>query len=924
MSEFDPNAFLAQSEQPQAPMPQNQGGMPPDESGGQGFDPDAFLKDSEEQEYDTLGHTAKAAALGVAKGVLGPIATYGEKHLLHMKSQDILAEQEHHPIVHAAGEVAGLVGSSIAGVGEGAILSKAGEAAAAVSGLGKATEGASLGYKVGSEAVKQAAEMAVMQSGDEVSKKILSDPKASSESAVANIGLAAALGAGFGATSSGTGALWKATLGPKFAEGLSGFRNYLDGGTAVLPDELKAAKDTLGVEVAPEVSAAMSGDPTAVGHFNILKEGQNRKIAEGIEKFHNDAAESVVNSLGVAPEDVAVRNLGDEASDIKSAFKEGYKNKYGTMADDYAKKQTEAGKIMLPDEARLAKYGDLLESGMTKVGTDSPLYKLYNDYGQRLLAKDSIAGVDQLRTEIGGEIDKAIRAADTNSLGALKDIRTKLGEFQDQMIEKEAMKSGAPGAEALGADAIAERQALSQRYKDFATQSNELADHFGIGRFRGYKDLVNKIDGLSSEQLLNKFSFKNNADAIPFLKEYLPEVYDKVRESELKQFIKPAVLSAKGEAPVNIKKLNDLVAKAMANDKNYVEAILPQDAIQKIQAAAKLSEAIPNPKSSGTAGWMTKMFKDMPRNAVAVVGALTQHGLGARIEGGMMGMLLGELGQKLTRDAPDALRLAHLKFLGSEQPVKAEAFKAMVDYMTATYKGETMLAKASAGVFKSGRQVMTENMMPDAKTRDKLDKEVTSLQKTPDKMMNHQADSNLGHYLPDHQTGMTQTTTTAMQYLQQIKPQPFQPSPLDRPIDPTPAEMARYHRALDIAQQPAVVLQHIKDGTLQPTDIADLKAMYPSTYQNIAQKLTNEMTTNVAGEEPIPYKTRIGLSLFLGQPLDSSMTPQAIMAAQPQPKQPPPPQQGGSKGGSVKALGKSNSNYMTPNQSSEAHKAQKD
>jgi hypothetical protein len=47
----------------------------------------------------------------------------------------------------------------------------------------------------------------------------------------------------------------------------------------------------------------------------------------------------------------------------------------------------------------------------------------------------------------------------------------------------------------------------------------------------------------------------------------------------------------------------------------------------------------------------------------------------------------------------------------------------------------------------------------------------------------------------------------------------------------------------------------------------------------------NSMVNHLSKDNTIPYKTRLGISLFMGQPLDSSMKPMSILASQPQPPQ---------------------------------------
>lgn len=910
---FDPDAFLAS--QSSAPADNHQ-----DLSG---FDPDEFLNDVQQEKYGGLGQQAMAGIEGVAKGIAGPLAPLAEKHLLGVKEEDIRGREEANPITQGIGQAAGLGAGMLTGTGEAAVMTKAGEMAQQALGLGKVADGVSLGYKVGSSAVQQAAEMAVLQSGDEAAKMILNDPKTSAESAIANIGLSAALGGAGGALVSGVvSPLWEATAGPKLEQALSHFKNHLDGSKLLMPEAAEDAIKTLGIEVDPVTRAGLSRDPRTLGPYSTLREAQNKTVLEGIQNLERNATDSVANALGVLPEDVAVHSENEAGHNLLETFKKEYNEKYAPIADALEKRNKEAAMISIPDEARLDQYGKMIEEAMQKVGTDSPAYKLYNDYGNRLLAKETIGGVDMLKTELNGEISKAVRAGDTNAMQALRDIRSSLADFQENQITKEAMQLEKSGIKTAGKSAeqlIAERANTNRSYADFAKMSNELTDHLGIGSFTGAKGLQGKLtDKVSAEQLLNKFSFKGNADFIPFLQKNFPEVLERVKDNELKRFLKPAVLSAKGEAPINIKRLGDILDKAMAGQKEYAEAILPQGAIQKIQAARDLMETIPGHKSSHTAGWMAKMYEHMPASAMAAVGMITGHN---PITSGIM----GHAAQLLGRDAPDAVRLGYLKFLASDQPIKAEGFKAMVDYIHNTVKGENLLSKATRNIFKAGAQVLTDSQRPNEADRTRLDKQVTKAVENPEALMQRQDIGHLGHYLPDHQVAITGSALSAVKYLSSLKPHPQQLSPMDKPIPPTPAQEARYQRALNIAQQPAVVLEHIKNGTIQPSDIQDLKAMYPGVYQNMAQKMTNEIGHKRSDDQMVPYSTRMGMSLFLGQPLDATMTPSAIVSAQP--KAPQGAQQGSQKpppASKTNKLGKSNKQYMTPGQAAEADRSSRE
>lgn len=889
--------------------------------------------ESQEDKYGTPGQQAIAGLEGIGKGVIGPVAPALEK-AFGVDPEAIRGREEANPWTHGIGQGVGLVAPAILTMGASAeakalagmatlpgIMGKAGTAAQLMTGLGAAEAGASLGFKIGAAAVGQAAEMAVFQGSDEVAKMVLNDPTASAESAIANVGLAAALGAGLGGAGSAAwnGAvspLWKATAGPKVEQALSSFKDYLEGGKLLLPEQIENATKELGIEVSGATKAAMSGNAKYAQAFNELREAQNPSVIADLKNINQMTSESVMKSLKLDPADIEVYSENEAGKDLKNAFLKEYKDKYGPVSDALEKRNAEAVHISVPDDAKLDLYGKMLERGMAKVGTDSPAYKLYSEYGNRLLAKDTIGQMDMLKTEIYNSAKSLVK--DNNEKMALHDIGSMIKDFQESQIDRAASKGLTKSAfEKSGADIIAERQAANQGYAKFSQMSDDLSKHIGMGEFRGYKSLIDKMsDKKSAEQLLNAFSPKGDADLIPFLKEHFPETLEHVRQNELKKILKPAILSAKDEMPVNIKKLNDIIEKGLAGQKEYIDFALPKGALEKIQAAGTLTNAIPAMKSSGTAGWMSKLYSKMPASVMASVAWLTGHGPLAGLVGGHFAQVLG-------RDAPDAIKLALLRFVAADQPIKSEGFKAMVDFLHATYKGENAIAKASANVLRPGVQVISTSQMPTKVDIMKLDKMVAKIQARPEILMQSAQNDHVGHYMPKQQTALTQTTAQAIKYLDTLKPQPYQASPLDKPVEPSPIAVARYHRALTIAQEPMVVLQHVKDGTVQVNDLVDLKSMYPAVYQKMAQNLTNEISNAQANDVPIPYHTKIGMSLFLGQPLDSSMTPASIMAAQPKPK-PLQPMQGPKKQGSPSKMGKNIKSYQTPDQASASRRVNHD
>lgn len=207
-----------------------------------------------------------------------------------------------------------------------------------------------------------------------------------------------------------------------------------------------------------------------------------------------------------------------------------------------------------------------------------------------------------------------------------------------------------------------------------------------------------------------------------------------------------------------------------------------------------------------------------------------------------------------------------------------EAFKSSVDYLHSAVKGHDKLKNMSSSFLGAKGQRLLE---PDEKSREALKEHLQKVTEDPSELL--KVGGKLGHYLPEQATQLAAAAATATNYLSSIKPLPHQPGPLDKVIEPGKMEMAQYDRQIDIAQQPLLILQHVKDGTLMPQDITTLKMIFPGLYDSMVSEATEALVNAKQKEMEIPYKQKQSLSMLLGQPLDYTMTPnamQAIMKAQ--------------------------------------------
>lgn len=255
-----------------------------------------------------------------------------------------------------------------------------------------------------------------------------------------------------------------------------------------------------------------------------------------------------------------------------------------------------------------------------------------------------------------------------------------------------------------------------------------------------------------------------------------------------------------------------------------------------------------------------------------------------------------------------------------DKPINMLAYGQATDLVKNAMAGQKLLEKSAKSIFIPGAVILPQHLAPTEKQLEQLDEQVKRNGQDPSKVIS--TSKNLDHYVPEHSNAITRKAASATTYLNSIRPTTSKQNPLDSDTPISPMQKAAYTRALTVAQQPLVVLEHIKDGTLQKQDIATLHAIHPEVYTQLQQQLLQEVAERVQKGENVPYHTRQALSLFTGSTLDSTFTPSSIIAAQPKPK--PMPQQQGAASKSMNSLGKSNKTYRTPSQTSEQDRANRD
>lgn len=216
--------------------------------------------------------------------------------------------------------------------------------------------------------------------------------------------------------------------------------------------------------------------------------------------------------------------------------------------------------------------------------------------------------------------------------------------------------------------------------------------------------------------------------------------------------------------------------------------------------------------------------------------------------------------------------MGHMAEPMMSQDPHPKAFRGAVDYLASAHRGQDLIDKSVSGLFNSKSPKMEHNSIH----INDLKQHIDSMSANPQSMLDIGGD--LGHYLPGHNAQLAALSASATQYLSSLKPKNTQESPLDSVLPPSKAQVHEYDRQIGIAQNPLMALQHAKDGTLLPADVATLQMVYPNLYKSISSKIGEQLIDAKDKGEKIPYKMRSSLGLLLGQPVDSTMTTQSMQA----------------------------------------------
>lgn len=200
-----------------------------------------------------------------------------------------------------------------------------------------------------------------------------------------------------------------------------------------------------------------------------------------------------------------------------------------------------------------------------------------------------------------------------------------------------------------------------------------------------------------------------------------------------------------------------------------------------------------------------------------------------------------------------------------------QAFRNSVDFLHSSIKGKDKLSAKINSLFEKTKP---EKISPSV--RNGLSEKISELSTSPEKMLDIGGD--LGHYMPEQAAQMAESVSGAVQYLTSLKPAGQKPGPLDSTLPVSKYDQIKYERALDIAQDPTLVIDYAKNGVLEDSDVIALNTMYPKLAQAIALKATEFLVDKESKGKKLTMAQKRSFSAILGQPMTFVQGPDAIRA----------------------------------------------
>lgn len=799
-----------------------------------------------------LEGAAETATLGLSGAVESALGVDPE-------AQRKRAEQN--PIAHGVGEVVGAVAPALVG-DEAGLLNVLGKAGGVGERAAKALVGGNpekLATKLAGWAGRGAAESALMTGEHVLNEAVLGDPEATAEHALAEIGVSAVLG-GAGNAILGKAVESTGTLASKlYGTGEELIQNF----RKMKPNagEIEAAAERLGVEPLPgqlsasktvqDLQSQIAKEPTIAG----------RKEQAAIDMQYDAIRKATTEAVG----DASPMSKAEVGDTLKVGLKNSVEEAYKPIEEMYSflKEQSEQVPIDQAELKRIVKALPDIEGASKR--PHSPEGAFTKRLADDLQLQTTVDDLKKLRTSVGNEANPLTKPELRYYSGAVQEMLDDLEE-KSILAHVNTMVNEGRLSNEVANRLIGTRTEAKEAYKGLMETLGEVAEATGRRRVYGVKHFLDHLDDLPSEKLVDKLFQKGDSKFLQFFAENFPaqaETLGRYQKGQIAEkafkdgIVQPGIVSRE------VKKLSPEVQKFL----------FTPEQLAKLDDATTLLDAMPkdiNPSGTAKSQSWHDALNPFRHGAETVAGGLV---------GGPAGAVLGYAAGVAGPEVSSYLKRGLLRGLVAGLPEEVARHGALGRIMDVSQRTTKNVTRAAKAVF--AREV-TERLVLSRDERDRAAKKSQELSDNPDKLMDRltKMTEGMDAHAPNTSSAMSSAASRAVQFLASKVPRPTQVSPFSPPVEPSEIEKMTFRRYADAVLDPVGVMSRIHDGSLMKADLEALQAVYPKLYASMRDAVTEQMTQAITKKEMVPYKTRLGVSMFLGAPVDRSLEPASIVSTQ--------------------------------------------
>lgn len=611
-------------------------------------------------------------------------------------------------------------------------------------------------------------------------------------------------------------------------------------------DAAEAAAQRQGVPLFP---TALSSDALPRDTYVSLSKNPTvagQKAAKEIDATYRALDETAARIVGTAPEAEAARMSRNVAGlEAKQAIKEKIEEFRSLFGKGYGELNDVTGAFPISEDARLALAqsveGNKLMQLETLKGEAGKLKAIVND----ALKADTVESLNQIKTTVGNSLSEAHRAGNYNLVEMLSPVDKALKDMREQAIEAGLAKMKETGGTAMeqAARLSGRRAELDSQYKSFKEFIKQIAQEAKLGNIKDQAKLLAKVESIDPATLTQRLFDVKNARGLSFVRENMPEVFDKLRRIKLNEIAEKSVKDGKYQLGTLLRQVRDLTPEAKA-------ALFTPTQRRSLEDLRVIFERLPkDPNPSGTAH--TLALHDM----FSIDGVLRQ-GKDALSYAALTGKEDGAIGYvaKRMKDAQH----------------KLESIPEVLNSL-----GDKATKNSSKHI---GALTQIAEAMNSRHGAEKLSDEVAKLTGNVETVANRISDvtgalQHLG--APKTADALSLKLANAIKLISEEIPKSQKAAnPLNpQKFRPSDAAIHAFERRLQVLMDPGSVIDMLKNGTLQKDHVDTLKAVYPKYYQAIQYRIMDHIASD---PKPMPYPARLRLSVLMGVPLDESLTQRAI------------------------------------------------